>query len=366
MSRTRTYFKALLRGNNTYSTYTGFFPTIFLIIPLLLLYGIFFLVSGSNLLAFLSFIFVLLTILILIITRKGMFILAYLMVYCEVLLYILCTSYFLTEDYGISLHAITLIPFSYFVSYSLKKNRKFLLHPGVLSIISLLVFILSKILLYFTPIAQPLNEKPNLAMFSYFINATFTLIVIIAVCKIFTNESAHRQQSLEEKNSKLDLYANQDLLTSLPNRRYMKSFLEQTIQKVNIVPFHFSILMCDIDNFKQINDTYGHHKGDLVLKNFSSIIKNNIREFDCACRWGGEEFVILVRGGAPIANLIANRVLDEVSKNTVDVGDQEITYSVTIGVSEFHSGWSSEEVLDKADENLYKGKRMGKNRIICE
>ena len=151
-----------------------------------------------------------------------------------------------------------------------------------------------------------------------------------------------------------------DALSGLYNRRYMNKRLEEEIMKHQRYGTAFSVLLLDIDYFKKINDTFGHDKGDLVIKKISSLIQKNIRNTDICARWGGEEFLILasnsdLSGAVKLANNL---------KDLIENSDFEINNKVTvsIGVSSMNKHLEEESLLKLVDNALYKAKEKGRNR----
>ena len=152
-----------------------------------------------------------------------------------------------------------------------------------------------------------------------------------------------------------------DALSGLYNRRYMNKKLEEEIMKYKRYKIPFSVLLLDIDYFKKINDTYGHDKGDLVIKTISSLMQKHIRNTDICARWGGEEFLILasnsdLEGATKLANNL---------KKLVESSEFEINHNITvsIGVSSMNTHLEQETLLKLVDNALYKAKEKGRNRV---
>lgn len=166
----------------------------------------------------------------------------------------------------------------------------------------------------------------------------------------------------QQKICTLQAQAYTDALTEMYNRHYANMILNQ-IQCKN-VDHPISIAMIDIDDFKKINDTYGHDAGDLALKDVANKIKSNIRQSDFVFRWGGEEFLVLLND----INLEKSfEVLDKIRKcvesHIIYYADKTFSVTVTIGVS-----WLDNRdicgSIDVCDQKLYEGKRTGKNKIV--
>lgn len=173
------------------------------------------------------------------------------------------------------------------------------------------------------------------------------------------NEHMHLQQKLQEMAAK-------DPLTGLYNRRSME---EQAAREQSWSKRHgqsLCVMIADIDHFKLINDSYGHASGDIVLKEFAAVCNAHLRETDIFCRWGGEEFVILLtQTDMQQASVVAERLREAVEKMRVHCQDQHIRLTVSLGLSD----WSAERedfisALERADTALYDAKRGGRNRTV--
>jgi diguanylate cyclase (GGDEF)-like protein len=163
--------------------------------------------------------------------------------------------------------------------------------------------------------------------------------------------------------------ANTDPLTQLYNKRYFMEFLEKEFSFSRRTGQPLSLIMLDIDHFKSINDTYGHVAGDQILKNMGSILASQIRLENIACRFGGEEFGIIIRGAtAAQSRLVAERLRVAVSDQSVDFRGKKIRFSVSLGVATFEGSnfQTAEDLLLKADELLYKAKELGRNQTVSQ
>lgn len=162
--------------------------------------------------------------------------------------------------------------------------------------------------------------------------------------------------------------ASRDGLTTLYNHRTFHSLLEDEIARTRRFRRPVSVLMLDIDHFKHVNDTYGHQTGDVILKSLSGLLVKQARAVDRVCRYGGEEFtVILPETETPMAMQIAERLRTEVERQPFDIGGgKTINIAVSIGVATYPQQASSLEGLVKAtDVALYAAKQGGRNRVIC-
>lgn len=173
------------------------------------------------------------------------------------------------------------------------------------------------------------------------------------------------QDITERKNSEEELYhqANFDLLTDLPNHNYFIDSVNQALIKAKRHHHGLAILFIDLDNFKPINDTYGHAMGDTLLQEVSANIKNSLRKEDLTCRFGGDEFIILLpslpkRNNAAV---VARKLLACVQK-PIRLATQQLSISASIGISTFpEDGDSYETLMPHADMAMYKVKNFGGN-----
>lgn len=167
-----------------------------------------------------------------------------------------------------------------------------------------------------------------------------------------------------EQNKKLEEMSMTDHLTGLSNRRAMQQFLEYLMADFTRTKEPFSILMIDLDDFKEINDRFGHDAGDVVLCGVSRIFQNSLRQIDFKSRWGGEEFLIsLPRTDAEMGLSIAEKLLEKVRTSVFEHKNIDMKMTFSGGLATFDRKISIETLIKEADRALYKAKESGKNRI---
>ena len=163
----------------------------------------------------------------------------------------------------------------------------------------------------------------------------------------------------------LEKYANFDTLTHLLNRRSMNNYLEEAYKQANTGKSSFCLLMADIDDFKKVNDTYGHDAGDEVLKYVAQTISTGVKKNDSVFRWGGEEICILINADEDTAIAAAERIRKDIARDAVNYRNEaRIAVSVTMGISPYKNGMTIQAMMDDADAKLYYGKRHGKNCVV--
>ena len=158
-----------------------------------------------------------------------------------------------------------------------------------------------------------------------------------------------------------------DSLTALYTRRYFFERLNEEINRSKKHGFKFTFLMIDIDDFKKCNDTHGHLVGDVILKEVSRLIKDNVREIDLVARYGGEEFsLILPETNKKSAIFVADRIRKKIEENVFKAYDEKLNVTVSTGLAEYpEDAVDIENIIEKADKALYVAKSSGKN-IVCE
>ncbi len=198
-----------------------------------------------------------------------------------------------------------------------------------------------------------LNVKVSL------IFAVFADVLAAYGLVLLTNERV--ESELHAAHRDIEVLARTDSLTGLWNRRHFEDTLESEIVRAQRYGTPLSLLALDADHFKRVNDELGHHAGDAVLREIAQLIGTRIRRSDVLCRWGGEEFLVLVPGtGLRQAAVMAEKIRQAVAAHVVaQVG----AVTVSIGVGELLPGETAETWLRRVDAALYDAKQQGRNRV---
>lgn len=188
-----------------------------------------------------------------------------------------------------------------------------------------------------------------------FLNLCITLFTLFYISNLYMLE-------LNTATEKLNYFSNHDLLTGLFNRRFFEYIMKRNKSENEN---EYTIAIFDIDDFKKVNDTYGHEAGDCVLRVVSNLIEENSKDDYIAVRWGGEEFILYMpQTNADRAYDILTELNRKISFTTVDFDDQKLSVTVTVGMCTGNDLTAYESVIRRADDKLYYGKRNGKNCVV--
>lgn len=262
---------------------------------------------------------------------------------------------------GFGQFMLCIIPIPFFIS--MKKK----LSPFLFSLLDIIIFISLKV---YTAINDPLYSnaiKDYYELGLYITNSLFSFFVIVYMSSSYIISRNVAQYNLRIRNEELQKLSAIDPLTKLFNRRAMSEYLKH-IQKISDeTNKNFIIGLCDIDDFKRINDTYGHDAGDEALVRISRIIVNFVPTEGYVCRWGGEEILYVI----PAINLetaveISEKIRKKIHDAEFSFGGTTFKASMTFGLCESAKNLNYEKCITIADERLYYGKNHGKNQVIYE
>lgn len=288
--------------------------------------------------------------------------LVYAITFGELVFNAVLSTVFIGWDSGFFLCIICVVPISFYLAFSALKSKQRILLP---LFITMLAYVLYVVLYRHMQRHAPLFAIDGENMPVLFMTNTFVVFFLLAVVSFnFIIEMLDSTHALMTKNENLGHAANVDPLTGLLNRRGMEIHLQETMNCAKMKGTLFSIIIGDIDNFKRINDTFSHECGDRALIHVADIMKNAIRAGDAVCRWGGEEFLILVQGNGDIARMIGERIRQTIENHSFMYKDDEIRFTMTFGASAYEPGFAMSTIIKQADDKLYEGKTSGKNKVV--
>lgn len=236
------------------------------------------------------------------------------------------------------------------------------IEKGGLSLFLLLVFACS---LFFIP-NNPFAFVEYSSTFKIHFLASMLAVTVLSYFYEYTTQKSYEKLLLVSRE--LEKITLSDFLTGLANRRKVLQSIEDEKNRYERQAQPFSIILCDIDHFKKVNDTYGHDCGDMVLKAIAEVFTASLRKVDIAARWGGEEFLVLLpmvnRQGSGVA---AERLRRAVEKLEIAYENKVIRVTMSFGIATWESPVNTiDDYIKQADENLYRAKEQGRNRVIAD
>lgn len=284
--------------------------------------------------------------------------------YLEIIIQSFAATICIGWHFGFPQYVIALVPFGYYMCHALLDSRRRYVIATLLGLVAVASFISCRLLsVYWGEIYQvDIPEWGVLCVYIFNAFCNFGFLFLVTV--IFLVEMQTATHQLEMQNAILDQMAGTDPLTGLYNRRSMHVFLNNAVESEEKAPF--CLIMCDIDDFKKINDTYGHDMGDIVLKEIARTVKEQVDSDGCVCRWGGEEMLLIAYGDMEQACRTAESIRRKVETAVFRFGGQSLHCTITIGVAPHQKGNTIDQTINHADNNLYYGKRNGKNRVVSD
>lgn len=278
-----------------------------------------------------------------------------LVVYLEILIHMTIASLCLGWKCGFQLYFFSFIPVIYYCDYISKKRNIMKIYTIPMSIVVIAVFLILRIFsLGDYAVYSHLSETTCSIL--YIINIIVTFFFIMLFMAMFERMSLRNEAMMQHM-------AEYDLLTNLSNRLRMTSIFNKLGEK----KIEHSVAILDIDNFKKVNDTYGHNVGDAALVTFANILKGIENDEIYACRWGGEEFLVVVSGKNTYeqAKKLLEKIRIDISKTCIPTDDGELYITVSCGIAKWDLKEKSSKTIHRADAYLYKAKHNGKNQIIA-
>lgn len=280
---------------------------------------------------------------------------------CEVVLCTLISTLFTGMDTGFAIYNVGCITGFFYVNFIIQQKHSLvsLFTSLILSLCYMFNYLIS---LYVEPIA-PIKSIVWVRTF-YICNHMITFAMIVVFTFLIVWEIRSYANKLKEHNNLLNEAALKDPLTHLYNRRSMNEILNTSMSVLKSKGKRFSIILGDIDNFKQINDTYGHDAGDEILIAVANTISECVGTQGAVCRWGGEEILILINASIETASVIAERTRAAIEETVVTTDGQKLSVTMTMGITESIPGYKIENLIQQADDKMYYGKKNGKNQVV--
>lgn len=282
------------------------------------------------------------------------------MTYWEIIIHSFIATICVGWWFGFPQYIIGLIPFGYYMCATLLEGKRRYMIATALGLIAALSFIACRSLSLFAGAIFPLELPVAAELLIYIFNSVCNFVFLFMVTVIFVWDMQRITLQLRSQNVALDTMASIDPLTGLYNRRSMQDFFNRVLK----AEIDFSLIMCDIDNFKRVNDSYGHDFGDVVLKEIAHIAQQQMKDKGYVCRWGGEEILILSTDSLDHTCEAAERIRHDVEEHVFQCRGKELHCTLTLGVAGHRAGTIIEDTIKHADNRLYHGKQNGKNLVV--
>ena len=281
----------------------------------------------------------------------------------EVILMVTAAILTIGWDAGFQCYLFAAITASFYFPFIIKGSKRNILSL-VLSVLLIVVFFLNYLLSSMLNPFEPLSDTWMHLLF--IVNSLIALALMVGFSFLFVWELLSKQKILELQNEQLDELAHKDPLTHLYNRRSMNKRMDERMLELKKTGRRFTLVLGDIDDFKHVNDTYGHDVGDLVLTTIADIISRNVGSQDVVCRWGGEEILIMMNESLESGLLTVEKIRKAVEDNVCESENGDVRVTMTFGAAESIPGFTIEHLIQQSDDRLYYGKRNGKNQIVSK
>lgn len=289
----------------------------------------------------------------------------YMLLLLEIIVMIFAITMILGWNSGFSSYYYAAVASTFYFSY-VNQNKDGSRHmlPLMLSLLIILFFFANYYLMLYIPPLLPVASSFWAQVINIF-NTLASYAIMITFFYLYIWDIQSKNNILAEQNRKLDELAYKDPLTKLLNRRSMNEILNNRMDLLKRTGKRFTIILGDIDDFKHVNDTYGHDAGDMVLVAVAKTIQSMCGPNDAVCRWGGEEILILIQEPLEMGVVKAEKIRSSIEQIVVDFQGQRIIITMTFGVTESMPGFRIENLIQQADDKLYYGKKHGKNQVVA-
>jgi diguanylate cyclase (GGDEF)-like protein len=229
-------------------------------------------------------------------------------------------------------------------------------------LINLAIFVATISIIMFVP-TEVITHAPYSIEFK--LRLLYSFLTVTALSALYEYSRERSYKGALKLSKKYQQLANFDPLTELSNRRGALTILQKEQARILRNQEPLSVILCDIDYFKKVNDLYGHNAGDAVLIELAKIFVMNVREQDSIARWGGEEFLfILPQTTAINANVIAEKIRVQIENHIIHYKNKEINVTTSMGIEQFDGTKNIDEVINRADKYLYQAKNTGRNQVF--
>jgi len=284
---------------------------------------------------------------------------AFYMVYFEIFFHTIVATLLLGWELGFPFYNLAMIPVSFYIAYTTPMFKRKIFSPTLLMIGNMVITISVCIISAVEGDMYHVKDG-RFIMEVHIFNIIIAFVFLFIFSLFFVIEISRNQAFLVMKNRQLASLANFDPLTKLLNRRSIQPFFRE----VQSSHEKFCLVLSDIDDFKKVNDTYGHRCGDQVLIHVADLCREALGPEDVVCRWGGEEFLFILGGDQEKCAMLTEKLCSTIANTHYNFEKASIRITMTFGVQEHVPTQLMDETIKQADDKLYEGKRTGKNRVV--
>lgn len=306
------------------------------------------------------------TLLALILAPKEKYKTMFIVAFVEVETNAVISSIMLGGEFGFMIYTLPLIPGAFYLAHTwpseVKNKYNISLIPSISTLIVGIMYVIVDIVNHNVPVWYSGDSVDKIRPVFHYFNILIAIFLLLAFALLFALEVRYIQKLLNDENSRLGEIAARDPLTKAFNRRALNNLISAEIAREENL--NFGLIILDIDDFKKVNDTYGHITGDQVLVRVAKVINENLREEDYFCRWGGEEFLLMIHGNENEFEIAAERIRVSIEKQVFQEEEQEFSITATLGIAQYQNGLQIRTLIDMADQKLYYGKKHGKNQVV--
>ncbi len=296
--------------------------------------------------------------------KRENYLACFFMTYGEICIHTIFAMCILGRDTGFIFFNLALVPVSFYIGFTTNTFKKKMVYPMLLMVGNLILTACATAYMFYgTPIyGDALSHDEVFLMNAFNVAVAFVFLAVFSI--LFVVEIRNNQYAMKMQNVKLNYYAQYDPLTSLLNRRSMEERMIDMVDEILREGTSYCIAISDIDDFKHVNDSFGHECGDKALVHIAGTLRGMLPETDTVCRWGGEEFLFMLQGDAEECKKKVEIMRSAVEKIDFYFNRRRVKFTMTFGLQYYQPGLNIERAISMADDKLYQGKMKGKNQVV--
>lgn len=314
---------------------------------------------GADVVARYNIISIIVSFFCIVMNRKGLHASAFALAYVDINIHAFVATHYLGWEAGFYHYILLLAPLTFF-------NPLWSMAVKLLSSTIIAASFTTLFHTYHEVVYGEILFNTGIGHILFYTNILILVILYSAIGYYYSQAADDNEDKLRTAQQEAEWIAHTDPLTHIGNRRAMSRDILREVNRCQRTQDPFLIALCDIDNFKSLNDEYGHDYGDYVLVSTANLLSNSIRQHDYVARWGGEEFMILLTNTQPEeGQMIIDRLRQSIAASRHHYKGREYPgITMTFGLCLYDNRHDINDCINGADQALYEGKHLGKNRTI--